>query len=292
MRKLVNILLAGVLILTMSSITVLASDTPTSKEQDVGLSAYEQYKIEFNQEPNKTRAESSNIDNAIQYVKSLNLSENGFSYIEDACLAELEQYRIDGIELEDYTVLVPKTRAKSYFGTYSGNEFYYDTTSVANMRRETNGVAKSKSNASKWNNWILGVTDLAMNFASYKWSIPYTMIRNITGVSGTSAVYNGSRNQHVEQFTNTKTCSIYKKQGSSYKLCYQDQSSSLRVNLYFCPVGTAFSSDYISIGTTYNGKVQANNASKNTILQQANTYANRGSKVVYTVSSKRVKENW
>lgn len=292
MRKLVNILLAGVLILTMSSITVLASDTPTSKEQDVGLSAYEQYKIEFNQEPNKTRAESSNIDNAIQYVKSLNLSENGFSYIEDACLAELEQYRIDGIELEDYTVLVPKTRAKSYFGTYSGNEFYYDTTSVANMRRETNGVAKSKSNASKWNNWILGVTDLAMNFASYKWSIPYTMIRNITGVSGTSAVYNGSRNQHVEQFTNTKTRSIYKKQGSSYKLCYQDQSSSLRVNLYFCPVGTAFSSDYISIGTTYNGKVQANNASKNTILQQANTYANRGSKVVYTVSSKRVKENW
>lgn len=292
MRKLVNILLAGVLILTMSSITVLASDTPTSKEQDVVLSAYEQYKIEFNQEPNKTRAESSNIDNAIQYVKSLNLSENGFSYIEDACLAELEQYRIDGIELEDYTVLVPKTRAKSYFGTYSGNEFYYDTTSVANMRRETNGVAKSKSNASKWNNWILGVTDLAMNFASYKWSIPYTMIRNITGVSGTSAVYNGSRNQHVEQFTNTKTRSIYKKQGSSYKLCYQDQSSSLRVNLYFCPVGTAFSSDYISIGTTYNGKVQANNASKNTILQQANTYANRGSKVVYTVSSKRVKENW
>ena len=72
----------------------------------------------------------------------------------------------------------------------------------------------------------------------------------------------------------------------------QDQSSSLRVNLYFCPVGTAFSSDYIFIGTTYNGTVQANNASKDTILQQANTYANHGSKVVYTVSSKRVQENW
>ena len=238
------------------------------------------------------RIENNTVDEAIQYVKSLKLLENGFGHIEEACLSELEQYKSDGIELEDYTVLVPRTKAKSYFGTYLGNEFYYENTSVANLRRETNGVAKSSSNASKWNNWILGVTDLAMNFANIKWSIPYSMVRSITGVSGTSAVYNGSRNQHVEQFTNTKTRSIYKKRGSSYKLCYQDQSSSLRVNLYFCPVGTAFSSDYIFIGTTYNGTVQANNASKDTILQQANTYANHGSKVVYTVSSKRVQENW
>lgn len=77
-----------------------------------------------------------------------------------------------------------------------------------------------------------------------------------------------------------------------YSTCYQDQSSSLRVNLYFCPVGTAFSSDYISIGTTFNGSVQANEASKNTILQQANTYANRNSVVRYYVTSKRVQENW
>lgn len=292
MKRIVSFLLIATLTLAICSTTVLASDVSNNAEQEIDLNAYEQYKIEFNQEDGMLCSESSSIDDAIQYVNSLKLEESGFAYIEEACLAELEQYKIDGIELEDYTILVPKTRTKSYFGTYSGKEFYYENTSVANMRRETDGVAKSSSNASKWNNWILGVTDLAMNFASYKWSIPYTMIRNITGVSGTSEVYNGSRNQHVEQFTNTITRSIYRKSGSSYSLCYQDQSSSLRVNLYFCPVGTAFSSDYISIGTTYNGTVKANDASKDTILQQANTYANHGSKVVYTVSTKRVQENW
>lgn len=96
----------------------------------------------------------------------------------------------------------------------------------------------------------------------------------------------------MEQFTNTKTRSIYRKEGTRYKLCYQDQTSSLRVKLYFCPVGTKFSSDYISIGTTYNGTVKAINLSKNEILKQANSYANRNSKIVYTVSSHRVKENW
>lgn len=292
MKKFVSILLIAILTLTVSSSTVLASDISTYTQREVNLNEYNQYKIEFDQKNSMNRIENNTVDDAIQYVKSLKLSENGFGHIEEACLSELEQYKSDGIELEDYTVLVPRAKAKSYFGTYLGNEFYYENTSIANMRRETDGVAKSSSNVSKWNNWILGVTDLAMNFANITWSIPYSMVRSITGVSGTSAVYNGSHNQHVEQFTNTETRSIYKKQGSNYELCYQDQSSSLRVNLYFCPVGTSFSSDYIFIGTTYNGTVQANNASKDTILQQANTYANHGSKVVYTVSSKRVQENW
>lgn len=292
MKKFVSILLIAILTLTVSSSTVLASDISTYTQREVNLNEYNQYKIEFDQKNSMNRIENNTVDDAIQYVKSLKLSENGFGHIEEACLSELEQYKSDGIELEDYTVLVPRAKAKSYFGTYLGNEFYYENTSIANMRRETDGVAKSSSNVSKWNNWILGVTDLAMNFANITWSIPYSMVRSITGVSGTSAVYNGSHNQDVEQFTNTETRSIYKKQGSNYELCYQDQSSSLRVNLYFCPVGTSFSSDYIFIGTTYNGTVQANNASKDTILQQANTYANHGSKVVYTVSSKRVQENW
>lgn len=291
MKKILSIFLATTLALTMGSSTVFAFDVSKNTQEDITENKYEQYKISFNQNNSKNSAGSS-IDEAIQYVKSLNLSEKGLAHIEEACLMELEQYKSEDVELEDYTVLVPKTKAKTLYGSYGGYDFYYENTSVANLRRETDGVAKSNSNATKWNNWILGVMDLGMSFATKKWSIPYSMIRAVTGVSGTSAVYNGSRNQHVEQFTNTKTRSIYRKQGSTYKLCYQDQSSSLRVNLYFCPVGTAFSSDYISIGTTFNGSVQANEASKNTILQQANTYANRNSVVRYYVTSKRVQENW
>ena len=292
MKRIFSILIVMSLLLSIVSVPSFASEVDV-EEDDFDVSRYNQYTISFS-ENNRVRsiATTTTVDEAIAYVQSLDLSENGYDYIEESCLAELEQYKLDEVELEDYTVLIPKARAKSFYGTYSDKDFYYEYTSVANKRRETNGIAKNSSNADKWKKWILGTTDLAMSFATAKWSIPYTLIRSVTGVSSASAVYNGSRNQYVEQFTNTKTRSIYRKSGSNYKLCYQDQSSSLRVNLYFCPVGTAFDSDYIKIGTTFEGTVKANSLTKNEILKQANTYANKGSKVIYTVSSHRVKETW
>lgn len=220
------------------------------------------------------------------------MSQNGYGYIEEACLSELEKYIEDEVELESYTILVPKTRVKNFYGTYLGSDFYYENTSVANVRRETNGVKKTDANAAKWKNWIMGVTDIAMNFSNRGWNLAYSVIRTVTGVSSPTSVWNGSRNQYVEQFTETKTRSIYKKVGSNYKLSYQDQNSSLRVNLYFCPVGTAFDSDYIKIGSIFNGTVKANTLSKDEILKQANAYANRNSKIVYSVSSHRVTEKW
>lgn len=129
-----------------------------------------------------------------------------------------------------------------------------------------------------------------MCFANIKWSIPYSLIRSVTGVSGTSAVHYGSYNAHIEQFTNTVTRSIFRE--SSSKACYQDQTSSLRVNLYFCPVGTAYNSNYINCGTTYSGSVQTTNYSKDSILQIANTQSNHGSQVFYSITSHQLTENW
>ena len=74
--------------------------------------------------------------------------------------------------------------------------------------------------------------------------------------------------------------------------CYQDQTSSLRVKLYFCPVGTAFDSDYIEIDTVYNGSVKANNLTKDEILHTANAYSNHNSVIIYKVSDHRVTEKW
>ena len=291
MKKIISLLLVMVLIISVGDMNVFAA-TEDKSSYVFDINDYEQYTIDFKCKCSKSRSTDNTIDEAVQYVESLNLTNGGFDYLEEACLSELEKYKADDIVLDSYTVLVPKAKTKYYYGTYSGNDFYYENTSVANLRRETNGVAKSASNATKWNNWILGVTDLAMCFANLKWSIPYTMIRTVTGVSGTTAVHNGSYNQHVEQFTNTVTRSIYRERGTTYDLCYQDQSSSLRVNLYFCPVGTAFSSDYIYIGTSYNGSIKATEFSKDQILAIANTQSNHGSKVTYSVSSHRVEEQW
>lgn len=160
------------------------------------------------------------------------------------------------------------------------------------MRRETNGTKKNASNESQWNYWILGLMDLGMNFANWEWSVPYTVIRLVTGVSGTDAVHYGSYNQYVEQFTNTVTRTIFKKRGNTYDSCYQDQTSSLRVKLYFCPVGTAFDSDYIEIRNVFEGEVTANTLTKDEILRVANTYSNHGGEVIYRVSYHRVTEDW
>ena len=88
-------------------------------------------------------------------MKSLNLSDIGYSYIEETCLKELATYKENEVELNNYTVLVPKTRAKSYFGTYLNNDYYYDYTSIADMRRNTNGGTKGSLNETKWKNEIL-----------------------------------------------------------------------------------------------------------------------------------------
>lgn len=79
-----------------------------------------------------------------------------------------------------------------------------------------------------------------------------TSISTITGIPEASEVHNGSYNEYVEQFTNTLTRTIYKeKTANNYTPGYQDQTASLRVNMYFCPVGTAFSSDYIHVGNIF-----------------------------------------
>lgn len=290
MKQALCVLLSLTMLLS-NSITAFASETT---DGEFCIDNYEQYTITLSDAALHTRStESTTTDAAISYVKSLNLNDMGYSYIEEACLEELDSYKDDDVVLESYTVLVPKARAKSYYGKYLNSNYYYEYTSVANMRRETKGEKKDASNASKWNNWILGAMDLGMNFFTAEWSIPYSIIRAVTGVSGTAAVHYGSYNQYVEQFTNTVTRTIFKEKSSgSLDPCYQDQTSSLRVKLYFCPVGTAFSSDYIEIKTVFNGSVKANNLTKAAILRTANTYSNHGGEIIYRVSSHRTTENW
>ena len=292
MKQMLSILLSAVMVLSIS-IPAFAS---TTDEDTFCIDNYTQHTINFAEtDPNmKTRSANENTnDAAIAYVESLELSDIGYSHIEEACLSELNAYKDDGVILESYTVLVPKSKAKYYYGTYLNHDYYYGYTSVSDMRRETNGAEKGASNESQWNSWILGTMDLAMCFFTAEWSVPYTLIRTVTGVSGTSAVHYGSYNQYVEQFTNTVTRTIFKKKSSTnMDSCYQDQTSSLRVKLYFCPVGTAFDSDYIEIDTVYNGSVKANNLTKDEILHAANAYSNHNSVIIYKVSDHRVTEKW
>lgn len=290
MKKILCIVLAISLIL---SINVTAFASNDNGESEFCIDNYTQYTVNLSTGNVSTRSSTGNtIDAAVEYVESLKLGDMGYSYIEEACLNELDSYRDDGVILESYTVLVPKTRTTYYFGTYMGIDYYYDYTSVSDMRRETDGEEKGVSNESQWDSWILGAMDLAMCFSTWEWSVPYTIIRAVTGVSGTSAVHYGSYNQYVEQFTNTLTRTVYKERGSQLDPGYQDQSSSLRVKLYFCPVGTAFASDYYEIDTVFDDAVTANDLTDEQIMSAANVYSNHGGQVIFRVTNHRLIEEW
>lgn len=289
MKKLISIILLLVLTLSLCAPSFASTDEP---EDAFCIDNYIQYTINLTeQNPNMRSENGDSIDAAIDYVESLGLEDIGYSYIEEACLCELNGYKEDGVVLENYTVLVPKTRTKFLFGTYANSKFYYEYTSVANMRRDTIGSKKSNSNEIQWEKWILGVADLGMCFAQAQWSVPYALFRTVTGVSNPSSVHYGSYNQYVEQFEKTVTRTIFKEK-NGFVPCYQDQTASLRVKMYFCPVGTAFSKDFYDIGTVYDGAVGTNNYTKDQILKSANINANHGGMAVHKVTSYRVVENW
>lgn len=294
MKRLASMFLAFALLLFAYSPTLALDESMDDDSYSVDLDDYIKYTISFNEASNATRSISteSNIDAAIKYVKSLNLKESGYDYIQSACLDELDYYKESNIILESYTVLVPSARAASYtyYGTYSGYDFYYQNVSVSDFRRNTRGSEKNTTNGSDWDNWIAGVFDLILSLMNVEWATPYSMFLTVLSLAPDADVEYGSYNEYVEQYSNVVTRVIYKLRSSRYDRCYQDQSGYLRVNQYFCPVGTDFSEDYYLIENTFAGNVQTNTLSKSEILSMANVYSNHNGEVIYKLLDHTINE--
>lgn len=304
MKKFLSLSLATVFLLaTCFPVFADANESSFSNSHDdfdLDLNDYIQYTIDLSSEKSSNYISASSegknvpansIDKAIDYVSSLELDDKGYSHILEVCIDELNFYKDEDVILEKYTVLVPSANSMQYFGTHSGYDFYCQYVSISNMRRETKGAEKKSSNADVWNGWITGVLDLVLTFISDNWVMPYSLIRSAIGLSVTSSdVHYGSYNEYVEQFSNTVTRVIYKQRGSNYIRCYQDQSSYLRVNHYFCPVGTVFPSDYYNIGQTFAGTVNANQLTTSQILNMANVYSNHGGEAIFRVTDHHITE--
>lgn len=116
-----------------------------------------------------------NFQLAREAVLNLNLEEQGFSYIESACLAELDELALDSnCILNEYTVLVPKNRAAtpSFYTTYRGVDFYTSVTSKSNVTIERLRFGTYEKLAK----WASAGVSLALAFsgadvASYGWSL-------------------------------------------------------------------------------------------------------------------------
>lgn len=289
-------IIALILLISMcmgTTVTSFAEGKIEQSNQDFSMDKYIPYKIDFSSSVHTRNIEKNTVESAIEYVKSLDLAGIGYPELEEACLCELEEYKSQGVELEYYTVLVPKARAKTLFGTYSGSEFYEETTSASSVRRETDGKKKTTANSTSWDKWVKAIVDLVFTFYDTNYSIPYSVVQALTGVVDSKKIYNGSYTQYVEQFSDIKTRTIYKKRGTSYSACYQDQTGNWRTNAYFCPVGTAFESDYIKVKEVAAKQIiKSNKASKTEILKSANAYANKNSIVKHIITKHAITESW
>ena len=302
MKKVISIILSIAMLFSVSIPAFATSSslptTPTpDKEHTYCADNYTHYTIDFTQTRSgefSYASDANTVDTAIAFVESLELKDMGYAHIEEACLNELNSYKENDIILEEYTVLVPKTREMYYYDTYLGHDYYYEYTSESKFSHHTDGAEKGASNEAIWNNWIMGLMELTLGFVlEAEWSIAYSVITSVTNVFGATDVHYGSFNKYVEQFTNVTTMTIYKQRSANIlDPCYQDQRCFLRVNMYFCPVGTAFSSDFIYIKTLYDGYFVANDASREQILHAANVHSNHNSMVIHSVGSYRVRENW
>lgn len=152
----------------------------------------------------------------------------------------------------------------------------------------------------QWSSWVKGSIDVVISLSniSKKFTIPYSVVSAVTGIFDANKISYGAYNEYIKTggsaSTNNpiKTRSIYRKSGSSYHLSYQDQTGPLKLTFVFHPADTALKTSY-DIKDLYNVKSVCSTAfSKSSILQIANTQANHGSKVTYTLAGVNVKETW
>ncbi|NCB62976.1 MAG: hypothetical protein EOM52_05080 [Clostridia bacterium] len=286
-KRIVSLLLTLAMCTTMLVTSGAATNT-------IDTGDYQRYAIDFTQELKSSSLRVNNtVDDAILFVKSLSLTGTQNEYVETACLAELELYKEAGIELDAYTVLVPKgTSAEQKLGTYNNMTFYYTTTSEAKYRKEIEKVLKTSENDLNWDNFAKLGVDILMCFAAWQYSIPYTVITSALSGDPGYVIKANTFMRYVYQIA-PETRTIYAYQNGNKKISYIDQKCTFDTFANFCPVGTGFSkSDYLVASLT-GEKAEVNNYSKtNTVLQTAYTYFNRNAQYVDSMNNYDLGQRW
>lgn len=301
MKKFVSIILAIVMLFSVT-IPAYATSNSTSfvsaseEEHTYCADNYTQYTIDFTQTRSgefSYASDANTVDTAIAFVESLELKDMGYAHIEEACLNELNTYKENDIVLEEYTVLVPKTREMYFYGTYLGYDYYYEYTSVSKFDHLTEGATKG-AKEEQWNDWVLGLMTLILGFAvPTEWSVPYSVVSSVTGLYDVSSIHYGDYNVYTEDYTDVYTRTIYKQRSANIlDPCYQDQSCWLVVEMYYRTIHSGIGNRFIPVNTLYRGYYRANHLTQEQILHAANVHSNHDSMVIYSVSSNRVRENW
>lgn len=156
----------------------------------------------------------TNIEQARMGVLALNLDERGLSYIEDACLAELDTFLSDSeCMLHEYTVLIPTARASTpqFYTTYKNTDFYTSLTSKSSF-------TVKKLNFGKYDTlvaWSQNAISLGLCFSTQLvYTLPWTLV-NASLPSGYE-IYTSDWTDAYITYKPTNRA-LYVKEGTTYK---------------------------------------------------------------------------
>ena len=223
-------------------------------------------------------------EQAKEFVRSLNLSEKNFGYIEEFCLAELDYYStMEDAQLISYTVHTPKQNSGvnrsspsesdlMYFGTYQARDFYFFYPSEA----ETTTNVKRQSTKSVLQNWakaLLGVL-LSYNGGGSETVSVTTLWSDIMSISSLPQNYVVKDNAYAESYCDVvvHTRGIYTQFGNGdYEMLTSQQFGEVYPFVNFYPVDRPTYPGCISYDYGYEGIVTSPryNAGTSALCQEA-----------------------
>ena len=222
---------------------------------------YTRYTINFdsdNKVTNNTTIKTKSmaadrIQQAHDYVLSLNLDDAGYYYIEDSCLKQLEQMQEDGVFLTSYSVLVPNstTGVLNYYGTYNGRTYYSQY--YSSYSKEISLTSDTKEEIGEpWVSWMENGAEMLLSIglsAGGEVTLPvaYDLFSAITGIDSPYEVHDEAYFEGVT--TLEGSCrGIYtyddKMRFGTDKdkliLMMSDETGNVRCYLEFHPVDTSY----------------------------------------------------
>lgn len=282
LKKAISLILAISCLMSMTVFSAHATDEYSQTGIDKTL--YNQFTVDFStttynsKNPDDTAQHKANVNSAIAFVKSLGLAEQGYKYIEDSCLDQLQDFLDeDNFVLESYTVLTPKVAAvaPTYYGTYNGFTFYsaYYSTYKSQVIEDTSKIGKNNVSG-----FLTGVFKFFVDFAgSTLLSISYDNVRQENGGNFTVS----ENDEVMHRYSLNCNCrGIYLQSGSNgYTRYYSSDDGTVKSEIFYMRPGEDTivfrSREYYVVSPNFNDKTYQMQQAYNWIMSSGTEYPER-----------------